>query len=72
MTLNQRFSAPQAAAFDGDEAAEKLTLNQRFSANQCVRPASPRGPTDSPVFTASFSMCSFPQRLQRKCHLSAR
>uniref|UniRef100_A0A674MYI5 Zgc:112982 n=1 Tax=Takifugu rubripes TaxID=31033 RepID=A0A674MYI5_TAKRU len=42
LTLNERFSAPQAAAFDEDEEAAMLTLNQRFSANQCPV----RGPGD--------------------------
>lgn len=73
ITLNQRFSAPQAAAFDEDEEAERLTLNQRFSANQCVQPFSPGHPANTPalLFTASFSMCSFLQRLQRECERSA-
>lgn len=43
ITLNQRFSAPQAAAFAEDEEAEKPTLNQRFSAHQCVHASSPHG-----------------------------
>lgn len=72
ITLNERFSAPQAAAFDEDEEAAKLTLNQRFSANQCVQPFS-HEPTNTPalLFTASFFMFSFLQRLQCKCELSA-